>query len=105
MPSFWPSYRSHGHWFRWRWQCGALVLLTILNAQGVVLWNDPDQVTIHENGAGSDILHGALKRDDTANDTLYFKFQVEPISDTNTEEYLAAFELFEGSVERVGIGN
>jgi hypothetical protein len=27
------------------------------------------------------------------------------VSDTNTEEYLAAFELFEGDVERLGIGN
>src|SRR5436190_1992155 len=72
---------------------------------GVILWNDPDPVVVHENGAGTDLLRGALKRDESANDTLYFKFQVEPISDKDTEDYLAGFELFEGNAERLGIGN
>jgi ligand-binding sensor domain-containing protein/signal transduction histidine kinase len=82
-----------------------LVLGTTPGAQAVVLWNDPDQILIHENGPGTDVLHGALKRDNAATDTLYFKFRVEPLSDKDTEDYLAAFELFEGSVERLGIGN
>src|SRR5947209_7610976 len=73
-----------------------------LNA--VVLWNEPESSLAHQNGAGRDILAGALKRDDSANDTLYFKFQVTPISDKDTEDYFAAFELFEGDSERLGIG-
>jgi signal transduction histidine kinase/ligand-binding sensor domain-containing protein len=51
------------------------------------------------------VLHGALKRDDSANDTLYFKFRVVPDSDKDTEDYLAAFELFDGKAERLGVGN
>jgi ligand-binding sensor domain-containing protein/signal transduction histidine kinase len=74
-------------------------------ASAVILWNDPDTILVHENGAGMDILGGALKRDDSAFDTLYFKFHVDPLSDTNTEEYFAGFELYEGDAERLGIGN
>jgi len=74
-------------------------------AGAVILWNDPDTTLAYETGAGADILGGAVKRDDSANDTLYFKFQVNPLSDKDTEEYFAAFELFEGDAERLGIGN
>jgi ligand-binding sensor domain-containing protein/signal transduction histidine kinase len=74
-------------------------------AGAVILWNDPDTTLAHENGAGTDILGGAVKRDDTANDTLYFKFHVDPLSDKDTEEYFAAFELYDGDTERLGIGN
>ncbi len=77
----------------------------VIPARAVILWNDPGITLVHENGAGADILGGALKRDDSANDTLYFKFHVDPLSDTNSEEYFAAFELFEGDAERLGIGN
>ena len=58
-----------------------------------------------KTGRAPIFLGGAVKRDDSANDTLYFKFHVDPLSDTNTEEYFAAFELFEGDAERLGIGN
>jgi ligand-binding sensor domain-containing protein/signal transduction histidine kinase len=81
----------------------ACAFVTPVNA--VILWNDPDTTLVHENGAGTDILHGAVKRDDTANDTLYFKFHVDPLSDESTEEYFAGFELYDGDVERLGIGN
>jgi ligand-binding sensor domain-containing protein/signal transduction histidine kinase len=60
---------------------------------------------VHENGAGADILGGAVKRDDSANDSLYIKFHVDPLSDKNTEEYFAALELFDGDIERLGVGN
>ena len=69
------------------------------------MWNDPEATLVHENGAGVDILGGAVKRDDSANDTLYFKFHVDPLSDKNSEEYFAGFELYEGDAERLGIGN
>ncbi|HEY4417785.1 MAG TPA: two-component regulator propeller domain-containing protein [Verrucomicrobiae bacterium] len=75
------------------------------SARAVVLWNDPGTTLVHENGWGTDILGGAVKRDDSANDTLYFKFHVDPLSDKDTEEYFAALELFDGDTERLGIGN
>jgi signal transduction histidine kinase/ligand-binding sensor domain-containing protein len=59
----------------------------------------------HETGQGSDILGGALRRDASASDTLYFKFHVNPISDAGTEPYFAAFELYEGDSERLAVGN
>lgn len=82
-----------------------IVWFFVNQANAVILWNDPDTTLVHDNGAGTDILGGALKRDDTANDTLYFKFHVDPLSDTSNEEYFAGFELYEGDVERLGIGN
>src|SRR6266404_7999079 len=74
-------------------------------AGAVILWNDPDRTLVHENGTGSDVLGGAVKRDDSANDTLYFKFHVDPLSDRHTEDYFAAFELYEGDAEHLGVGN
>ncbi len=74
-------------------------------ANAVVLWSDLGATLVRETGAGSDILGGALKRDDSANDTLYFKFHVDPLSDVGTEEYFAGFQLFEGDVERLAVGN
>ncbi len=81
------------------------MLILACPAGAVILWNDPDTTLIHQTGMGTDILGGAVKRDDLANDTLYFKFHVDPLSDTDTEEYSAGFELFEGDAERLGIGN
>ncbi|MFZ0827000.1 MAG: two-component regulator propeller domain-containing protein [Verrucomicrobiia bacterium] len=93
-------------WGRAVWWLGVwLAWWLVTPASAVILWNDPDTTLVHENGAGTDILGGAVKRDDSANDTLYFKFHVDPLSDKNTEEYSAAFELFEGDAERLGIGN
>ena len=74
-------------------------------ANAVVLWSDLGATLVHETGAGSDILGGALKRDDSSNDTLYFKFHVDPLSDVGTEEYFAALQLYEGDMERLGVGN
>jgi len=87
---------------------GSLVLLMggeVLPAGAVVLWSDLGTTLVQNNGAGTDILGGAVKRDDSASDTLYFKFHVDPLSDFGTEEYLAAFELFEGDTERLAVGN
>ncbi len=81
------------------------MLLWAVRASAVILWNDPDTMLAYETGQGKDILGGAVKRDDAANDTLYFKFHVDPRSDKDTEEYSAAFELFDGQTERLGVGN
>lgn len=74
-------------------------------ASAVILWSDPGSMLVFDNGVGRDLLEGAVKRDDSATDTLYFKFHVDPQSDSTTEEYFAAFELYEGDTERLGIGN
>jgi ligand-binding sensor domain-containing protein/signal transduction histidine kinase len=74
-------------------------------ARGVILWSDLGEVVVRDNGPGSDITEGAVKRDDTAADVLYFKFRVDPLSDVTTELYLAAFQLFEGESERLAMGN
>jgi ligand-binding sensor domain-containing protein/signal transduction histidine kinase len=88
------------------WWLGAcMVLAMILPSPAVILWSDPDLKLIHENGPGNDILAGAVKRDDSASDTLYFKFHVDPLSDKDTEEYFAGLQLFEGDTGRLGIGN
>ena len=70
-----------------------------------ILWSDLGATLVHESGAGSDILGGAVKRDDTAGDTLYFKFHIDPLSDVSTEEYAAGFQLFDGDTERLAVGN
>lgn len=82
-----------------------LGMMSVLSTRAVVLWSDLGQTLAHENGAGNDILGGAVKRDGDANDTLYFKFHVDPLSDVGTEEYFAGFQLYEGDAERLGVGN
>src|SRR5262245_20444710 len=75
------------------------VIILLFRAQltsAAILWSDPGAMVVFDNGAGRDMLEGAVKRDDSANDTLYFKFHVDPLSDSTTEEYFAALELFEG---------
>src|SRR6202021_3212457 len=64
-------------------------------SRAVLLWSDLGSTQVHETGPGSDILGGGLRRDDSATDTLYFKFHVDPVSDASTEPYFAAFQLFE----------
>lgn len=91
-------------WRGWFIIC-CVALLHVTPAPAVILWNDPRAKLVHDNGAGSDLLGGAVKRDETANDTLYFKFHVDPLSDKDTEEYFAGFELYNGDAERLGIGN
>ena len=71
-----------------------------------VLWSDLSATLAYQTGDGSDILGGAVKRDDSSTDTLYFRFHVDPLSDTSTEEYFAAFELYAiADEERLGVGN
>ena len=89
----------------------ATLALTLLLAQfcpsvqAAILWKDPGPKLACETGPGTNILAGKISRDDTASDTLYFKFQVDPLSDGTTEEYFAAFQLFAGNEERLAVGN
>jgi ligand-binding sensor domain-containing protein/signal transduction histidine kinase len=86
-----------------------LMVLSMLawtdSSRAVLLWSDLGTTPVHETGAGADILGGALRRDKSSFDTLYFKFHVDPVSDASTELYFAAFQLFEGSHERLAVGN
>jgi signal transduction histidine kinase len=70
-----------------------------------ILWSDADARVVHHTDNGYDILGGVVKRNGAANDTLYFKFHVDPLSDVGTEEYFAAFQLFEGDEYRLAVGN
>jgi ligand-binding sensor domain-containing protein/signal transduction histidine kinase len=95
----------------WRLVGPALFILTFLAltrpvaASATILWSDMDSTLVYETGEGSDILGSAVKEDDSSTNTLYFKFHVDPLSDASTEEYFAAFELYEGDKERLGVGN
>src|ERR1017187_10209217 len=86
----------------------ALIIFTALfspPARAVVLWSDPASRVIHATPEGTDILGGAVKRDDTASDVLYFKFHVDPLSDAASEPYYALFQLNEGDTHRLAVGN
>src|SRR5262249_7053651 len=83
----------------------SIALLSAMSSSAGVLWRDEGAVTVHETGEGKDILNGALKRDNTSSDTLYFKFHVDPLSDVSTEEYFAGFQLYEGDTARLAVGN
>ena len=81
--------------------------LLAVQAHAAVLWSDKNARLIHNTGAwkGLDILGGAVKRDDTASDALYFKFHANPLSYVFSEPYFAGLQLFEGDEERLGVGN
>jgi ligand-binding sensor domain-containing protein/signal transduction histidine kinase len=88
-----------------RFAVAFVILLCAFASRASILWSDLGATLVHESGPGSDILGGAVKRDDSAADVLYFKFHVDPLSDFSTEEYFAGFQLFEGDAERLGVGN
>jgi signal transduction histidine kinase len=86
----------------------ALTILATLfcrSARATILWSDTGARLVHNTGTGVDILGGAVKRNDSASDALYFKVHVDPISDVASEPYSAGFQLFEGDEERLGMGN
>jgi hypothetical protein len=67
---------------------------------------ETSQVTVNDNGDGSSNVEPVgFTRDNTASDTLYFRYTVNPISDFTTEIYFAGLQLYEGGAERLGVGN
>lgn len=94
---------------RWRRLCFLMLCGAWLNwampVRAVILWSDQGARLTHNTGAGVDILGGAVRRDDTASDALYFKLQIDPLSDVASEPYAAALQLFEGDQERLAVGN
>jgi hypothetical protein len=84
----------------------ALALLSFpIIVRSSILWSDLGTTLAFDSGPGTDILGGAIQRDDSSSDILYFKFHIDPLSDMATEEYMAGLQLFEGNTERLGIGN
>jgi signal transduction histidine kinase len=83
----------------------SLVTLVCLPVQGEILWNDPGSRVIHATPDGADILGGKLKRDDKASDVLYFRLNVDPLSDAANEPYYALLQLVESNQFRLGVGN
>lgn len=90
------------------WLLGGLLGLA-LHAHGAVLWRDPGPWLAHDNGAGEDLLHGAVKpQDNTSGSTLYFKFTVDPLADVEVKKSTplrAGLVLYERGTERLGVGN
>jgi signal transduction histidine kinase len=82
-----------------------LLALMATTARATILWSDPGSRVIHATPDGTDILGGKVKRDDKANDALYFKFRVDPLSDPADEPYYALFQLVESNQMRLGVGN
>ncbi|MEO6336245.1 MAG: two-component regulator propeller domain-containing protein, partial [Verrucomicrobiota bacterium] len=82
---------------------GSWALANISSA--AILWSDLGATLVRESGEGEDISGGLVRRDDKSTDTLYFKFHLDPLSDVGTEEYFAAFQLYEGKVPRLAVGN
>jgi signal transduction histidine kinase len=79
------------------------VLFLAVPSLAKILWSDPGSRVIHTTPM--DILSGKILRDDKANDALYFKFTVDPLSDPADEPYLALFQLVESNQMRLGMGN
>lgn len=88
-----------------KWPLITVITACAVATHGSVLWSDLGTTLAHNTGEGYDILGGAVKEDDSSTNTLYFKFRVDPLSDASTEEYYAAFELYDGEKERMGVGN
>jgi signal transduction histidine kinase len=83
----------------------ALPWLLGLTLHAEVLWSDPAARLIHKSPIGVDLLGGAIKRDNSADDALYFKFRVNPLSDVGSEPYTAGLQLFLSDTPKLGLGN
>ena len=90
---------------RTAWLVAAVIWLSLARASGTILWSDVGATLVHDTGLGKNILGETIRRDDASKGALYFKFHVNPLSDFHTEQYLAGFQLFEGAVEQLGVGN
>ena len=84
---------------------GLALVIFAAPGYGKILWSDPGPVLAHNTSDGQDVLHGAVKRGTNSTDVLYFKFRVNPLSDSSKEPYYAGFQLFEGTEHRLAVGN
>jgi signal transduction histidine kinase len=91
----------------------ACMLLThAVSARAAILWSHAGSILVHNNGAGEDILHGAVPPQGTnSNRTLYLKFRVNPYSDATMEGtgistfYEAGVFFYQKGAQHLGIGN
>jgi signal transduction histidine kinase len=99
------------HRFRVRVMVGLVAALVLSGAsgRGTVLWEHFGTIHVQDNGAGKDILDGAITPQGTnSSSTLYFKFRVVPLSDSATKsiaDFEAGLVLVEKGVEHLGIGS
>lgn len=82
-----------------------LALFSAFKTRADILWSDPASRVIHATPEGTDILAHRVRRDWKANDALFFKFHVDPLSDAANEPYCAFFQLVETNQYRLAIGN
>jgi signal transduction histidine kinase len=92
---------------------GALVAfagwLAATPTNAAILWQHPQPVTVRGNAV--EMLHGEVTpRDDSASGTLYFKFRVDPLSDTTTkvqsrQPYHAGLVFRQNAGKHFGVGN
>jgi signal transduction histidine kinase len=85
--------------------CLVLLFLCVPQLGAEIIWSDPSARVIHKTPQGSDLLGGVLRRYDKANDALYFRFRINPLSDVASEPYSAGIVLFEKNEARLGVGN
>lgn len=86
-----------------------LFLMISLSTDASILWTQPNVTLVLNTGNGVDILHGAIKpQDSNSTSTLYFRFRVDPIADSATKsigDFNAGFVFFEKSNEHLGLGS
>lgn len=91
------------------WMAVAAALASAPEAPAELLWSDSRTVLAHESlGEESIPLDKIGTRDETASDTLYFRFDVDPLSDGATDastRYAAGIVFFKDGWEHLGIGN
>ncbi len=87
------------------WLVVVLLTTAVELAHAAILWSDPDPRVVHKTPQGIDVLGNVTQRDDKSFDVLYFKFQVDPLSDVDSEPYSAGLQLFVGDEPHLGIGN
>jgi len=89
------------------WAC--LFLAVAFTAKGTVLWSHPGMMLVCDNGEGQDILHGAIQpQGSNSTTTLYFRFRVDPISDSASKsiaDFEAGFMFFYNGEEHMAIGS
>lgn len=87
-----------------------VLLASAAGAEGKILWSRPGTTLVHEGVPEESLsLEEVKPRDGSSSDTLYFKFEVDPLSDSLTEtssaRYLAGMVFFAAGREHLGIGN
>lgn len=85
------------------------LLVSVNSARSEILWSDSSTTLVHESLPEKVLPREEIGvRDTTASDTLYIRFDVDPLSDAATDasvRYLAGMVFYENGNERFGIGN